>query len=61
MAKTHITVTQRGEWSKAKFDASVAGLEFGIANANSAEEAIGRLILLLSHPLGIIIHREKKE
>jgi hypothetical protein len=55
MAKTRIIILQHGN----KFDAGVAGLTSVITNADSAEEAIGRLILLLSHPLGIVIEQEK--
>lgn len=56
-AKTHIRVVKRGD----KYDAQVYGYVSGITGADSAEEAIGRLVLLLSYPLGISIEQETEE
>jgi hypothetical protein len=62
MRRATIVVTRRGK----AFDATLPG--FGTAlytpkieGASSEAEAIGRLVLLLSHPLGIKIDREKVE
>lgn len=55
MRRAHITITER----EGLFDADMAGVQFGIKGAATAEEAIGRLVLLLSHPMGIKIHKER--
>ena len=57
MRKSHILILRHANG----FDAHIAGLTAGITNAESEAEAIGRLILLLSHPLGIKIERETTE
>lgn len=61
MAKVrhHITVTERG----GTFTASLAGCSTRISSQDSAEKAIGLLVMVLSYPLGISIgqHYEEKE
>jgi hypothetical protein len=57
MRKTIIAVLRHAHG----YDANVVGLTFGITNAATPEEAIGRLVTLLSHPLGVTIERETAE
>ena len=55
--KHHIRVVKRGE----KYDAQLYGCVSGITGADSREEAIGRIVQLLSYPLGIAIEQEEEE
>lgn len=43
------------------YDAYAYGITHRIYNADSAEEAVGLLVMLLSHPLGIKIFHETAE
>ena len=54
MRRATIEVLKHGK----QFDARVCGLTATVTNADSEAEAIGRLVLLLSHPLRVKILRE---
>lgn len=55
MRRATIVVMREGE----QFGARLAGCEHEVHGRASAEEAVGLLVLLLCHPLGIRIEREK--
>ena len=55
MRKTTIAVLEHG----GGYDASIGGYTAKVTNATTAEEAVGRLVMLLSHPLGLRIAHEK--
>lgn len=55
--KTFIRVVKRGD----KYDANVYGYSHGITGADSEAEAVGRVVMLLSYPLGISIETEEEK